>query len=73
MAYSAALMNKAEEMFATVKAPYPAERTQLVCGILDACLESKIRQHQRLDTAELNVKYRPSATSQFAGAEGQNT
>ena len=66
--YSASLMHKAEQMFATGQAPYPAERTQLVCGILDLCLESKVRGHQRLDTPQLAVRYRPPRTSQFAGA-----
>ncbi len=66
--YSASLMHKAQEMFATGQAPYPAERTQLVCGILDLCLDSKVRGHQRLDTPQLAVRYRPSRASQFAGA-----
>ncbi len=68
--YSACLMNKVEEMIATGKAPYPVERTLLVSGILDLCLESKIRQNQRLDTPQLNVKYRAPRASQFAGAGG---
>jgi hypothetical protein len=71
--YSASLMHKAEEMFATGKAPYPVERTQLVCGILDQCLESKVRDHQRLDTPQLAVRYRPPRTSQFAGAPSSTT
>jgi len=66
--YSACLMSKAEEMFATGAAPYPAERTQLVCGILDSCLESKVRGNQRLDTPQLNVRYRAPRSAQFCGA-----
>jgi hypothetical protein len=66
--YSASLMNRAEEMFATGRAPYPAERTQLVCGMLDLCLESKKLGQRRLDTPQLAVRYRPPRASQFAGA-----
>ena len=66
--YSACLMNKVEEMIASGKAPYPVERTQLVSGILDMCLESKVRGHQRLDTPRLAVRYRAPQVSQFCGA-----
>ena len=39
--YSACLVSKIEEMFETGKAPYPAERTLIVSGILESCLTSK--------------------------------
>ena len=39
--YSACLVNKIEEMFATGSAPYPVERTLLVSGMLESCLTSK--------------------------------
>jgi len=68
VAYSTCLMNHVEQMIATGRANYPAERTQLVCGILDQCLESKVRGNQRLDTPQLNVRYQPPAKSQFCGA-----
>ncbi len=68
VAYSACLMNKVEQMIATGKSPYPVERTLLVSGILDMCLESKVRNNQRLDTSKLNVRYRAPAISQFGGA-----
>jgi hypothetical protein len=68
VAYSACLMSKVEEMIATGVAPYPVERTLLVSGILDMCLESKVRGHQRLDTPALNVQYRPPRASLFCGA-----
>ena len=61
-------MNKVEEMIASGMAPYPVERTQLVSGILDLCLESKVRDNQRLDTPQLNVQYRAPQASQFGGA-----
>ncbi|MBI94503.1 MAG: hypothetical protein CME05_15040, partial [Gemmatimonadaceae bacterium] len=66
--YSACLMQKAEEMFVSGKAPYPAERTMLVCGMLERCLESKIDGHLRLETPELNVSYQSPESSQFVGA-----
>ncbi len=66
--YSACLMHKVEEMIASGVAPYPVERTQLTSGILDLCLESKARGNQRLDTPQLNVRYRAPQTSQFCGA-----
>jgi hypothetical protein len=40
----------------------------LTSGILDLCLESKARGNQRLDTPQLNVRYRAPQTSQFCGA-----
>ena len=67
--YSACLMNKVEAMIATGVAPYRVERTELTSGILDYCLESKIRGNKRLDTPQLNIRYRPSDASQFGDAQ----
>ncbi len=55
--YSAALMSKAEEMFATGKAPYPIERTLLTSGINAAGLKSLATGEKRLETPHLAVKY----------------
>ena len=66
--YSACLMAKAEEMFASGVAPYPVQRTLLVCGMLERCLESRVGGHLRLATHELDVCYRAPQTSQFCGA-----
>lgn len=66
--YSAPLGAKIEEMFATGKPPYPVERTLVVSGILDSCLDSKVQGHARLDTPHLDVTYRAPATSQFCRA-----
>ncbi len=63
--YSACLMHKVEEMFATGAAPYPVDRTLLVSGILESCLTSKVQGHTRLETPHLNVAYKPPAKSQF--------
>ena len=61
-------MAKAEEMFVTGRAPYPAERTLLVSGMLERCLESRLSGHIRLATPELDVRYKAPPTSQFCGA-----
>ena len=68
--YSACLMSKVEEMIVTGRAPFPVERTLLVSGILDRCLDSRIHGHRRLLTPELNVSYRAPRGSQFCGAIG---
>lgn len=66
--YSACLMGKVEEMILTGQAPYPVERTLLVSGMLERVLESRIKQHKRLATPELNVQYQAPRKSQFCGA-----
>ncbi len=55
--YSARLMQGVEEMILTGRAPYPVERTLLVCGILERCLTSRVEGNQRLKTPELDVRY----------------
>jgi hypothetical protein len=64
--YSACLMHKAEQMFETRVAPYPVERTLLTSGMLESCLTSKTRNHERIETPHLAVAYRPPRESQFA-------
>jgi hypothetical protein len=64
--YSACLVSKIEEMFATGKAPYPVERTLMVSGILDSCLTSKYEGQKRLETPDLKVSYQAPAKSQRA-------
>ena len=63
--YSACLVNKIVEMIETGRAPYPVERTLLVSGILDKCLDSRLNDHQPVETPELNVRYQPPRESQF--------
>jgi hypothetical protein len=65
VAYSACLMRKVEEMIESGKAPYPVERTLLVSGVLESCLESKAQGQRPLETSHLDVRYQPPATSQF--------
>jgi hypothetical protein len=55
--YSACLVSKIEQMFATGRAPYHVERTLLTSGMLEACLTSKVQDQKRLETPQLNVKY----------------
>lgn len=64
--YSACLVSKIEEMFVTGKAPYPVERTLIVSGALEACLTSKVQNHARLETPQLNVRYQAPKESQHA-------
>jgi hypothetical protein len=64
--YSACLVSKIEELFATGKAPYPVERTLLVSGTLEACLTSRLNGQKRLETPQLDVKYQAPKESQHA-------
>ncbi len=66
--YSACLVAKIEELFATGKAPYPVDRTLIVSGILEACLTSRLQGQKRLETPHLAVRYRAPARSQHARA-----
>jgi len=66
--YSACLVSKIEEMFRTGQAPYPVERTLLTSGVLEACLTSRLQDHQRLETPQLAVRYRAPRLSQYARA-----
>lgn len=64
--YSACLMNKVEEMFATRRAAYPVERTLLTSGVLEACHQSAGKGATRLETPHLAVSYKPPRDSQYA-------
>jgi hypothetical protein len=66
--YSACLVSKIEEMFATGKAPYPVDRTLIVSGMLEACLTSRVQGQKRLETPHLAVRYHAPAKSQHARA-----
>jgi hypothetical protein len=66
--YSACLVRKIEEMLVTGRAPYPAERTLLVSGILESCLISRRHGHEPQSTPHLNVQYQPPADSHHARA-----
>jgi hypothetical protein len=64
--YSACLVSKIEEMWVTGQAPYPAERTMLVSGMLESCLQSRAARGEPLETPHLQVKYAPPAEPQHA-------
>jgi hypothetical protein len=65
VAYSTCLMHKVEEMTQTGTASYPVERTLLVSGMLESCLESKIQGGRTIETPHLNVRYLSPTSSQF--------
>ena len=71
--YSACLIGKVEEMIVSGRAPYPVQRTLLVSGMLERCLESRLSGHRRLETPELNVCYQAPEASNFCGAPEQQT
>jgi hypothetical protein len=63
---SAALAAKIEQMFQTHRAAYPVERALLTTGVLEACLSSRHKLNQRLETPQLAVSYQPPTESQYA-------
>lgn len=54
----APLMKGIEEMILTGKPPWPAERTLLTSGVLDALLVSKSENSRVVETPYLNVSYK---------------
>ena len=66
--YSACLVAKIVEMIMTGVAPYPAERTLIVSGMLESCLTSRIQDHQCLETPHLRVEYNAPADSHHGRA-----
>ena len=64
--YSACLVAKIEEMIETEKAPFPAERTLIVSGVLESCLNSKMEDHKTLKTPHLSVTYEAPDESHHA-------
>ncbi|HMF19281.1 MAG TPA: hypothetical protein VKE98_18890 [Gemmataceae bacterium] len=65
VAYSAALMSKAEELFVTERAPYPIERTLLTTGLVAAGMQSLGSGQRRIQTPHLAVRYRVPRESLF--------
>jgi hypothetical protein len=69
VAYSACLMHQVETMIESGRAPYPVERTLLVSGVLENCLDSKLQARRRLDPPTSPSAISPRAARAFAGAE----
>ena len=42
------------------------ERALLTTGVLEACLNSRHKLNQRLETPQLAISYQPPAESQYA-------
>lgn len=63
--YSAALMQMAEQMFLTGKAPYPIERTLLTTGLVAAGMQSLAEGGKRLETPHLALRYESPRESLF--------
>jgi len=63
--YSACLASKIERMIETGIAPYPVERTLLVSGMLESCLDSRVKGHVQIDTPHLAVTYQAPKESQY--------
>ncbi|MFN7992755.1 MAG: hypothetical protein U0Q18_04105 [Bryobacteraceae bacterium] len=70
--YSACLVSNIEEMFVTGKAPYPVERTLIVSGALESCLDSRLQGSKRLETPHLSVRYQAPSSSRRAPGEDWN-
>jgi hypothetical protein len=66
VAYSAALMARAETLFLTGKAVYPVERTLLTSGLVAAALQSLAAGQKRLETPHLAVAYEAPRESTFS-------
>lgn len=63
--YSACLAGKIDAMYQKRITQTPIKRALLVSGMLEACLNSRHRLNQRLETAHLDMNYRVPNESQY--------
>jgi hypothetical protein len=63
--YSACLAHGIERMIETGVAPYAVDRTLLVSGMLESCLDSRFKGHVQLETPHLAVSYQAPRESQY--------
>jgi len=66
--HSACLTAKIEQMYQTRTAPYSIQRALLTTGLMEACLASKHRLNQRVETPQLNLRYRVADLPQYTRA-----
>lgn len=59
------LVNQIETLFLTGKSPRPIERTLLTTGLTAAGVESLWKEHQRIPTPHLNIRYQVDHESTF--------
>ena len=59
-AHFAELTKAIDSLIQTGHAPYPAERTLLTTGVLDAVMTSRFKGGERVETPHLEIKYRPT-------------
>jgi hypothetical protein len=64
------LVHGITQMIATGKPSHPVERTLLVSGALAQLMESRYKGEKRIETPELEVKYKAPAKSWFAPGLG---
>jgi hypothetical protein len=59
------LVANIEKFLETGRSPYPVERTLLTSGTLAAVMESHYRHSERVETPELDIRYKAPADSGF--------
>jgi hypothetical protein len=59
-AHFAELTKAIDSLIQTGHAPYPAERTLLTTGVLDAVMTSRFKGGERVETPHLEIQYRPT-------------
>jgi hypothetical protein len=66
------LVANIEKFLETGQSPYPVERTLLTSGALDAVMESHYRRGERVETPQLEIRYRAPSDSGFSRGSPAN-